>query len=135
MAKRIREKAQKRIENKDKRPYAIAKHIRISPSKMNLTLSTIRGKDVTSALATLKFLPNGASEVAYKVLASAVANAENNPNYGYSREELIVSEAFATPGPTLKRMWPRSHGSADRILKRTCHVTIKLDKIEQGGAK
>jgi len=133
MAKRIREKAQKRIENKDKRPFAIAKHIRISPSKMNLTLSTIRGKDVTEALATLKFLPNGASEVAYKVLASAIANAENNK--GYSREELIVSEAYATPGPTLKRMWPRSHGSADRILKRTCHVTVKLDKIELGGAK
>jgi len=133
MAKRIREKAQKRIENKDKRPFAIAKHIRISPSKMNLTLSTIRGKDVNEALATLKFLPNGASEVAYKVLASAIANAENNK--GYSREELIVSEAYATPGPTLKRMWPRSHGSADRILKRTCHVTVKLDKIELGGAK
>jgi len=81
----------------------------------------------------LKFLPNGASEVAYKVLASAIANAENNK--GYSREELIVSEAYATPGPTLKRMWPRSHGSADRILKRTCHVTVKLDKIELGGAK
>lgn len=133
MAKRIREKALRRIENKDKRPYAIAKHIRISPSKMNLTLSTIRGKDVVSALATLKFLPNGASEVAYKVLASAIANAENNQ--GLSREELVVSEAFATPGPTLKRMWPRSHGSADRILKRTCHVTIKLDVIQQGGAK
>ena len=133
MAKRIREKAQKRIENKDKRPFAIAKHIRISPSKMNLTLSTIRGKDVSEALATLKFLPNGASEVAYKVLASAIANAENNK--GYSREELVVSEAYATPGPTLKRMWPRSHGSADRILKRTCHVTVKLDKIELGGAK
>lgn len=133
MAKRIREKAQKRIENKDKRPFAIAKHIRISPSKMNLTLSTIRGKDVNEALATLKFLPNGASEVAYKVLASAIANAENNK--GYSREELVVSEAYATPGPTLKRMWPRSHGSADRILKRTCHVTVKLDKIELGGAK
>ena len=133
MAKRIREKAQKRIENKDKRPFAIARHIRISPSKMNLTLSTIRGKDVNEALATLKFLPNGASEVAYKVLASAIANAENNK--GYSREELVVSEAYATPGPTLKRMWPRSHGSADRILKRTCHVTVKLDKIELGGAK
>ena len=133
MAKRIREKALRRIENKDKRPYAIAKHIRISPSKMNLTLSTIRGKDVVSALATLKFLPNGASEVAYKVLASAIANAENNK--GLSREELVVSEAFATPGPTLKRMWPRSHESADRILKRTCHVTIKLDVIQQGGAK
>lgn len=133
MAKRIREKALKRIENKDKRPYAIAKHIRISPSKMNLTLSTIRGKDVVSALATLKFLPNGASEVAYKVLASAMANAENNQ--GLSREDLIVAEAFATPGPTLKRMWPRSHGSADRILKRTCHVTIKLDEIQKGGAK
>jgi large subunit ribosomal protein L22 len=133
MAKRIREKAQKRIENKDKRPFAIAKHIRISPSKMNLTLSTIRGKDVSEALAILKFLPNGASEVAYKVLASAIANAENNK--GYSREELVVSEAYATPGPTLKRMWPRSHGSADRILKRTCHVTVKLDKIVVGGAK
>lgn len=133
MAKRIREKAQKRLENKDTRPYAIAKHIRISPYKMNLTLSTIRGKGAVEALSTLKFLPNGASEVAYKVLFSAIANAENNQ--GLSREDLVVSEAFATPGPTLKRMWPRSHGSADRILKRTCHVTIKLAEIEKGGAK
>jgi len=133
MAKRIREKAQKRIENKDKRPYAIAKHIRISPSKMNLVLSTIRGKQVGEALGTLKFLPNGASEVAYKVLASAIANAENN--MGLSREDLIVSEAYATPGQQLKRMWPRSHGSADRIIKRTCHVTVKLDQIQQGGAQ
>ena len=78
MAKRIREKAQNRLENKDTRPYAIAKHIRISPYKMNLTLSTIRGKGAVEALSTLKFLPNGASEVAYKVLFSAIANAENN---------------------------------------------------------
>ena len=122
MAKRIREKAQKRIENKDKRPFAIAKHIRISPSKMNLTLSTIRGKDVNEALATLKFLPNGASEVAYKVLASAIANAENNFNMDVSK--LYVSECFVCPGPTLKRIMARAKGSADRILKRTSHVTI-----------
>lgn len=133
MAKRIKEKALKRKENKDKRPFAIAKGIRISPSKVNLVLSTIRGKKVGDALAILKFLPNGSSEVIYKLLKSASANAENNKNM--VADDLIVAECWVSGGPTLKRMWPRSKGSADRILKRTSHITIILDEIKQGGAK
>ena len=131
MAKNIREKALRRAENKDKRPYATAKYVRISPSKVNLVLSTIRGKQVDEALAILKYLPNGASEEVYKVVKSAAANAENN--MGMNRDELIVSEAYANAGPILKRILPRGRGSMDVISKRTCHITVKLST--QGGAK
>lgn len=131
MAKRIREKALKRAQNKDTRPCATAKYVRISPSKVNLVLSTIRGKKVDEALAILKYLPNGASEEVYKVVKSAAANAENN--MGMSRDELVVSEAYANAGPTLKRMLPRGRGSMDIILKRTSHITVKL--AQEGGAK
>ncbi len=131
MAKRIREKALRRAENKDKRPYATAKFVRISPSKVNLVLSTIRGKKIDEALAILKYLPNGASEEVYKVVKSAAANAENN--MGMNREELIISEAYANAGPILKRILPRGRGSMDVIAKRTSHITIKLSTI--GGAK
>ena len=131
MAKNIREKALRRAENKDKRPTATAKYVRISPSKVNLVLSTIRGKQVDEALAILKYLPNGASEEVYKVVKSAAANAENN--MGMNRDELVVSEAYANPGPILKRILPRGRGSMDVIAKRTCHITVKLS--QQGGAK
>ncbi|MCI8332918.1 MAG: 50S ribosomal protein L22, partial [Clostridiales bacterium] len=80
------------------------------------------GKDVEMAQAILKNTPKSASEYLIKLLNSAVANAENNNNM--DRSSLIVSECYVCPGPTLKRIMPRARGSADRILKRTSHVTI-----------
>lgn len=131
MAKNSREKALKRAENKDRRPTATAKFVRISPSKVNLVLSTIRGKKVDEALAILKYLPNGASEEVYKVVKSAAANAENN--LGMNRDELVISEAYANAGPILKRILPRGRGSMDVIAKRTSHITVKLS--QEGGSK
>ena len=101
---------------------AILKYARISPRKVGIVLDLIRGKDVTYARAILKNTPKSASEYLIKLLDSAVANAENN--LGLNKEDLIVSECYVCQGPTLKRIRPRARGSADRILKRTSHVTL-----------
>lgn len=128
MAKNIREKAAKIAQSRDKRPQATAKYIRISPSKVHIVLDVIRGQDYNTALAILKNTPKAASEVLVKVLESAGANAENNLNL--SKNDLYVAECFANEGPTYKRYWMRSHGSADIIKKRTSHITIILDDKE-----
>lgn len=126
MAKRMKEKALARRENADRRPQATAKYVRISPSKVKIVLDIIRGKDYNEAMAILQGTPKAASEILIKILASAGANAENNLNL--SKSDLYVAECFANSGPIYKRWWPRSHGSADTILKRTSHITIILDE-------
>ena len=101
---------------------AYLKYARISPRKVKIVLDLIRGKDVGVAMGILKTTPKSASEYLIKLLGSAIANAENNFHMDVTR--LYVSECFVCPGPTLKRIMPRAKGSADRILKRTSHVTI-----------
>ena len=101
---------------------AYLKYARISPRKVKIVLDLIRGKDVGVAMGILKNTPKSASEYLIKLLKSAIANAEHNFNMDVSR--LYVSECFVCPGPTLKRIMPRAKGSADRILKRTSHVTL-----------
>ena len=101
---------------------AYLKDVRIAPRKVQIVLDLIRGKDADMAMAILKNTRRGASEYLIKLLKSAVANAENN--YHLDASKLYVSECFVTPGPTMKRIMPRAKGSADRILKRTSHVTI-----------
>ena len=125
MAKNTREKAKKIQENKDRRPYATAKHIRMSPYKVRRALALIRGKSVNEAAAILDYATIVSAEPVKKVLLSAAANAEHN--YGMDRGDLIVAEAFADQGPTLKRMNPVSKGRAHSILKRTSHITVILD--------
>lgn len=102
----------------------IAKTVRITPRKARLVIDLIRGKKASDAAAILKLTPNGASEAIYKVLISAGANAVNN--FNMVKENLYVKEAFVNEGPTLKRFLPRAKGSADRLLKRTSHITIVL---------
>ena len=91
-------------------------------------LDLIRGKSVAEAQAILEFTPKAAAPVVLKVLNSAVANAENNQDL--SRDTLYVAECFANQGPTLKRYRPRAHGRANRILKRTSHITVVLDQAK-----
>ena len=124
MATRIREKAEARRANKDNRPYAKVKYVRMSPSKVRIVLDTVRGKNVEEAVAILANLPHTAAEVSLKLLNSAIANAENNK--GLNRSDLYVAEAYACPGPTMKRLNIRARGRADRMLKRTSHITIVL---------
>ena len=108
---------------------AYLKYARISPRKVQIVLDLIRGKDAGEAMAILKNTPKSASEYLIKLLKSAIANAEHNFSMDVSR--LYVSECFVCPGPTLKRIMPRAKGSADRILKRTRHVTIALKEREE----
>ena len=126
MATRTREKTEQRKANRDKRPRAIARYIRISPRKTRLVIDLIRGRGVNDALATLLYTPKAASPVVTKLLNSAIANAENNLEM--NRDDLYVAEVYADPGPTLKRYVARSRGSASPILKRTSHITIVLDQ-------
>ncbi len=125
MATNMNKKTQRIAETKDKRPYAKAKYIRISPYKVRTVLALIRGKSVEEAEGILTYCNKGGSDVVKKVLLSAAANAEHNKEM--DRSDLYVAEAFADGGPHLKRMQPVSKGRGHAILKRTSHITVILD--------
>lgn len=101
---------------------AILKYARIAPGKVRIVLDLIKGKDIEEAYAILKFTPKAASEILYKLLKSAEANAVNN--FELDAEKLYVADCFVNPGPTLKRMQPVSRGRGNRIDKRTSHITV-----------
>ena len=103
---------------------AIAKHkfARISPQKARLVADLIRGKDVAKALETLTFSDKKAATLIKKVLESAIANAEHNE--GLDIDDLNVAKIFVDEGPIMKRIMPRAKGRADRILKRSSHITV-----------
>ena len=126
MATRVKQKAAARKANADKRPRAVAKYVRVSPRKVQIVIDLIRGKQVDDALAILMYTPKSAAPVVEKLLASAIANAENNLEM--SRENLYVAEVYANQGPTLKRYVARSRGSASPVLKRTSHISVVLDQ-------
>ena len=102
------------------------KYARISPRKVKIVLDLIRGKDAGVAMAILKNTPKSASEYLVKLLGSAIANAEHN--FQMDTSKLYISECFVCQGHMKynKRSNPRAKGSADRILRRTCHVTIAV---------
>lgn len=107
---------------------AVARHIRISPSKARRVIDLIRGKDVEEALTLLRFTPKGASPIVAKLVQSAVANAENN--HDLDVDSLYVAHCYVDEGPTLKRIRPRARGMAARIRKRTSHITVILREKE-----
>ena len=107
---------------------ASLRQVRISPRKVGIVLDLIRNKPVEYAMAVLNNTPKSACEPLAKLLKSAVANAENNHNMDTSR--LIVSEAHVGPGITLKRIRPKDHGRAHRILKRTSNITLVVKEAE-----
>jgi large subunit ribosomal protein L22 len=108
---------------------AVARHIRISPRKARQVIDLIRGKDVEEALAILRFTPKGGSPIVEKVVRSAIANAENN--YDMDVDSLYVAECYVDQGPTMKRIRPRARGLANRIRKRTSHITVILREKEE----
>ena len=130
MSRGIKERTERKKANRDKRPYAIARYIRIPNSKVKFVLDLIRGKSYEDAANILKNLNKSASPVVLKVLNSAAANAENN--LAMSKDNLFVAECYATNAPQMKRMMPRARGRADRILKRSCHITVRLDEVKVG---
>ena len=107
---------------------AILRNVRIAPRKVKVVCDLIRGKSAAEANAIMMNTPKAASELLVKLLKSAVANAENNHNM--DPEKLYVAEVSVSPGPVLKRIRPRSHGRAFRILKRTSHITLVLKEKE-----
>ncbi len=96
----------------------------IAPQKTRLVADQIRGKSVEQALDILTFSPKKAAAIVKKVLNSAIANAEHNE--GADIDELRVATIYVDEATTMKRIRPRAKGRADRILKRTCHITIKV---------
>jgi ribosomal protein L22 len=107
---------------------AQARYVRSSARKARLVIDHIRGKPVDEARAILRHTPRGVARDVEKLLASAVANAENN--HELVGDELLVKEAYADEGPTLKRFRPRALGRATRIRKRTSHLTVTLTPKE-----
>lgn len=101
---------------------AIAKYVRMSPTKVGVVLDLIRDKNVNEAFAILQYTPKEAAVAVNKVLKSAVANAENNNEADVNK--LYVAEAYVGQGPTLKRFRPHAQGRAFRINKKTSHITL-----------
>jgi large subunit ribosomal protein L22 len=107
------------------RAVARARHVRMSPRKVRRVVDLVRGQRALEALTLLKFDPHAASEPVYKVIASAVANAEHNLRL--DRDSLVIATAYVDEGKTLPRIRPRAQGRAYRIRKRTSHITVELE--------
>ncbi|MGQ0480196.1 MAG: 50S ribosomal protein L22 [Pseudonocardia sp.] len=107
------------------RALARARHVRMSPRKVRRVVDLVRGQRAVDALTVLKFDPHAASEPVYKVIASAIANAEHNLEL--DRDSLVIACAYVDQGKTLNRIQPRAQGRAYRIRKRTSHITIELE--------
>ena len=117
----------KKVEEEVKQPLATqasatARTVRVTTRKAKLVLDLIRGKDVKEAMGILKFTPNKAARITYKVVKSAVANATHN--FQMDEDKLYVKECYANEGITLNRFIPRAKGSASPIMKRTSHITV-----------
>ena len=105
---------------------AIAKHVRISPQKVRKLIGVIKGKPVETGLAILKFMPQRSATIVEKVVRSAVANADQNPDIDI--DSMVIRNTTADQGPMLKRFRARARGRAARILKRSAHITVILSE-------
>ena len=111
------------------RARAVARYVRMSPTKVRRVIALVKGRPLQEALDILRFSPQAAAEPVYKVIASAAANAENNLDI--DRDTLVVSLVTADEGPTLKRIRPRAQGRAYRIRKRTSHITAEVESVPE----
>ena len=109
------------------RARAVARYVRMSPTKVRRVIALVKGRPLQEALDILRFSPQAAAEPVYKVIASAAANAENN--LSIDRDTLVVALLTADEGPTLKRIRPRAQGRAYRIRKRTSHITAEVESV------
>ncbi|TXL58053.1 50S ribosomal protein L22 [Aeromicrobium terrae] len=112
--------------------FAVARFVRVTPQKARRIGDLIRGMEVEEALAMLKFAPQAVAENFYKLVESAAANAESTENL--NRETLVISTVHVDEGPTMKRWRPRAKGAANRILKRSSHLTVVVTPNNQKGA-
>jgi len=113
--------------------FAVARFVRVTPQKARRVIDLVRGLEVDEALALLRFAPQAASEPVYKLIASAVANAEGVESL--DRGTLVVSKAKVDEGPTMKRWRPRAQGRASRINKRTSHITVVVQPRPEADKK
>lgn len=104
---------------------AIAKYVRISPTKVRRVINQVRGCNYENALILLEFLPYQACEPVWKVIKSAVANVRDLHDLN-KNDNLLIDEVFVTPGPVLKRFRPRAQGRAYAIRKQTSHITVVI---------
>ncbi|HET8598980.1 MAG TPA: 50S ribosomal protein L22 [Segeticoccus sp.] len=120
---------------------AQARHVRVTPMKARRVVDLIRGKRASEAVAVLQFAPQSASEPVRKVLESAIANARvaaDQAATAFDERTLVVSAAYVDEGPTMKRFRPRAQGRANRINKRTSHITVHVsqpDDASKGGTR
>jgi large subunit ribosomal protein L22 len=103
---------------------AVAKYIRVSPTKVRRVARAMKGKRVEDALSVLGFMPQRSADILAKVIRSAVANADQRPDVDV--DSLSISSIIVDQGPSLKRFRPRAMGRATKILKRTSHITVVL---------
>ena len=103
---------------------AVLRGARISAQKVRLVANQVRGQNAEEALDILQFSDKKGAAILKKVLESAIANAEHNE--GADVDELVISRIFVDEGATMKRIKPRAKGRADRILKRSCHITVEV---------
>ena len=108
-----------------KKPFALAKGVRLSPRKVAVVASLVRGRSVEDALVILEHTPRRSALAVRKAIESAKANADYN--HGYKPATLIISEITVTPGPRLKRFRPAAHGRALPYMKRTSHIRVVVD--------
>lgn len=101
---------------------AVLMYARISSRKVKIVMDLIKNKNIDEAYGILRYTPKAASEILFKLLRSAESNAVNNNNL--DRDKLYIADGFANQGPTLKRIMPRAQGRANRIRKRTSHITL-----------
>jgi len=114
--------------------FAVARFARVSPMKARRVVDLIRGLPADDALALLRFAPQAASDTVYKLLESAIANAESTEDL--ATDSLVVTKAKVDEGPTLRRFRPRAQGRAYRINKRTSHITVVVQpRDDEEGAR
>lgn len=109
---------------------AKAKGIPVSAQKARLVVDSVRGKRLDAALAVLQFLPQKSAKDVYKVVKSAASNAEQN--FDLDPDDLYVKTIYADEGPSYRRFRARARGRVARRMKRSSHITVVLDEIEEG---
>lgn len=117
---------------------AQARFVRCTPQKARRIVNEVRGMRATEALDLLRWAPQSAAEVVLKIVESALANARYKADEAgerFDESNFVISTAFADEGPTMKRIQPRAQGRANRILKRTSHITIVVSDEVAAGSK
>lgn len=117
---------------------AQARYVRVTPRKARRVIDVIRGQRCVEAVDVLRYAPQGAAEPIRKLVESAMANARyaaEQAGEAFDEDSLFITEAFANEGPTMKRIQPRAQGRANRILKRTSHITVIVGDEKPAGKK